>query len=263
MAVAALSVSAYASSAPTFYFTNTGLGGTVTNLAFTEITISSTDPATVVFTDANGNGILDAGDTFNEVGATYGMNFKNGASIYPAGSSLLGVQYELWATFNPISGTLTPTGVVYGPSNINFYYDATANGIFDTTTLLGTLFSVSGGCTLANCVVNAGYDGTVGPSGVLTKTPNPGGIDFGLPLSGDTIRVDNNYDITDANGNPLGGDITALFGTVYAGGPGTTLNLLVTHDGSIHLQIPEPASLALLGIGILGLGLGGVRRKQV
>lgn len=261
VAVAALSVSAYAVSAPTFYFTDTPLGGAVTNLAFTELTISSTTPSVFTMTDANGNGVVDSGDSFLESGLTYGMNFKNGASIYPAGVSKLGVNYELWAVFNPLAGVLTASGVAFGPSAVSFYYDSTANGAFDTTTLLGTLSNYSGGCTLGNCVLNTQYN-KVGPNGVITKTLNPAGVDFGLPLSGDGLRVDFNYDITDINGNPLGADITAVFGKSYAGGPGSNFTILATHDGSVHLTVvPEPASLTLLGIGLLGFGMSSRRKK--
>nr|WP_281362616.1 PEP-CTERM sorting domain-containing protein [Marinifaba aquimaris] len=63
------------------------------------------------------------------------------------------------------------------------------------------------------------------------------------------------YGILDFNGS------NAEFGGLGLKGGKTTIEASADHDGSLEFSVPEPTSMAILGLGLLGLA-GAARRKN-
>lgn len=223
----------------------------VNTFNFDEIVISTLQPSTVTVTD-DGDGILDpiggSGDTFFETGMVYTFGFKlNNAPVFGSG---LGTDFEIFASYVPPDGQFTGTVgldaannviVLFAPgSSLTVYLDTTVDGLLTAgSSAMGSANLTGGDCVLptfgsaqGTCELNFSYNA------------NPGflfwnGTDLDL-LSFVGLNVDFNVDAL----NP---PLSPLFG------PSGEQVTQLTHDGSARFSVPEPGSLALAGLGLLGL----------
>ncbi len=251
----ALAAPLFAFAAPTT-FSNVPLGGTKT-FDFEQIQISGGNSA-VTLTDANMNGVLDAGDTFVETGLVAGVGFTDslGNVLIDTGLNSTG-GYQLFAVFNPLGGQVIAGGAIApgifsyvvgfaGTSGFDLYYDTDLSAGLQGSTKIGIGSNGRGTCSVnsisqsGDCILTFDFDTTL-PAGVFTQL----GIDIGTLDA--SVRVDMNVDAI----NP------SFFSPTYSVVGGTQERTL-NHNGSASFTVPEPSSLALLGLA----GLAGMARRR-
>lgn len=239
---------------------------------FDEITFTTVGTTTITVTDTDLNGVLNAsfGDTFVETGLVSAVNFKLASVNINAGITGVNLGYDMFAVFAPPNGGplvgsagvigTTAFGIFAPPTNATIYYDSNANGIFDlgTSTAIAQLtLDPSGpvsdcelqglGSAQGSCKIFFDFDkGGVTKAGVWTV----GGTNIGL--LGAKMDIDVNVDQLQPG----------PFTVAYPGGPGSSQIRSATQDGSGFIQVPEPASLSLMGIALLAAGASGRRRRQ-
>jgi hypothetical protein len=166
-------------------------------------------------------------------------------------------------TFTGVSGFVGPNNVAtFTSGTASIFYDEILNSMVDGATKIADLsFAAPNGsqCVITgpglaegSCGLVMAFDaGGISDGGVWTI----GGIDLGTLLASMEIDVD----VDDIN--PPFSVAYPGFG-VTCGGALALCTQVVTldQDGSAVILVPEPGSIALAGLGLLGLGLS--RRRK-
>jgi hypothetical protein len=169
-----------------------------------------------------------------------------------------------------VSGTITGATLQAfnpGPPTFNDGYqspDATETfGTFDVTTAFATLVNGTGGVGAYNDLGGGTSFGTVSVSSADNGT-NTNGQFVSVALNSSAITAINNA----LGGNfAIGGAITTISGLsnqfIFGFTNDTNANVrLVLEQGTTTATTPEPASLALWGLGALGCAVAGYRRRK-
>lgn len=213
------------------------------------IQITPTSASTFNFNEFGTFGIasIDDGSTFLSPVLT--------AQFTARGTGLLNASGSI--TFTP-GATNTFLNLFSGATNIASLSltAGSANLVANSTIPNGTISLIFNVDSLAS-----GYFFDAGMNDLAGVVSSPDGLLLGFATT-NVIALSQTVSTTLLNG------FNSAFGTALAPGSivtnasnPTATNLLISNPGQFRLQIPEPGSMALLGIGLLGLALAS-RRKQ-
>lgn len=244
-----------------FVFDTNAVNGSTADYTFEadEIVFTSIGTSTVTLTDTDLNGVIgpggggvNFGDTFVETGIIAAVSFKKDGNVVPGFTSGITFGYELYATLDLVGvAGLVGSDLVaqFTGTSVDMFYEETMNGTPDLggAEQIAALAINSGDCVITaganftegSCKLNLAFS-DAGTDGVWTVPPLPGGGELDQVPVG--MVVDVNVD-----------EINPAFTIPYPGGPGSSQITNLNHDGSAHF-VPEPATLALIGAGLLGLG---------
>ena len=256
-AVGAALTGAPASAAPLFTVNEGSVPGAIANLV-TADRISFEYHASIVQTIAGGDGLAGVGDTFIEQGfltkAAFGS--PTGGSVPSQLNALGPAGYGLYGRFT-INGEGDPfatTGVLatFSALTLTLFVDPNQNTVH---TIGGDVDPTSEDFAIANYTLNVGqahvFDGLANGDfdTLLNLTLTAAGQAFFMTPS--PFFTLENFGGNTETFNITSGNTTTGF-TALADGGGLEL----------FVAVPEPASIALFGIGLLGLGMSNNRKNK-
>ncbi|MCF6354757.1 MAG: PEP-CTERM sorting domain-containing protein [Candidatus Polarisedimenticolaceae bacterium] len=265
-----------------FRFDTSGLGDTVDNgagapaYAFDADAIlfsSFLNPSTVTLIDTNNDGMIGPADDFLEIGLVAAGNFQmNNANVNTFVSGVSG-EYDIIAEFtlrgiaSIVGSNVIASGLTLSSATI-WYDDDQGSGLGSggVETIIATLDNASGDCAVTHgtnaqgsCVIN--WD-MITPVAGVWQVPG-GGADLYDGVDPLNFRLDINIDGIDPALEPGYAGYGTTCGIDEFGDPLPLLcqqEVELDHNGSARL-VPEPATLVLLGAGLLGMAGFGRRRK--
>lgn len=229
--------------------------------------------------DTNGNNLLDAGDTIVSAGGfgsagfdslltpLSGLGFDSINSNQVTGFSPnpfpamvgYGTDYLFTFSFKNLVGQYNGTDFVYNTGAINFgvFSALTANGL---TAGFNSLFNID--------LSYGGPDNSLGQqkqifNGLVNTPTNGAGSAFSINHLGSNktlnewlalgdVRMNSNQTVSGGIGGFNATNVT------FVNGVGI---LAANHTGRMSINVPEPTSIAILGLGLLGF-VGSRRRKS-
>ena len=239
-------------------------------------------PFVAVLNDTDGNG-LDAGDTYTVTGkgAASSLISNEDGNISPVGFGLNGF-FELTFDFNLdvqvtsiVAGEINFTHLP-GANALRFYLDDldAANADGGVKSNPGTGLGYTDGSLVLTFDVLAGEGGSVNVTTLfdgsddatfrLATVNQPGVFQ---DASGNEFTPDSTLALTDSNFDLDSNNNNVLDET--RGGFGCTAGnqsagfFCGVEDGTVRFAVPEPGTLAILGLGLLGLGWSARRKTSV
>lgn len=235
----------------------TAAGGTTTGWK-EELTLKYQSASTVQ--DVNMDGMINAGDTIISRGGlvdanTLGNNHVTGlieSEVLGVGPSNNGYgptgDWLLSFRFADLAGTHNGDDFIYNSGTIEWLlFDTTHGGevhLFD--------LEVTGGAVDVSGLLISGDIGNFDPDGVGTVNGVAVGNIFNTALGGFDNGLNVRF-VIDQNANQTVATYDAVLKEFDLANTG--------HDGSVRFDVPEPASIAMLGLGLLGFA-GASRRKS-
>lgn len=236
-------------------FDDSSFGGTGVTFDFLDF---ARDPASVIQSDTDGSGDVTGVDAFSETGTARASDFSLAffdMDINPAYEifydySFIGTALTTITNINPLTGDIE---VTFSGGTSSLYIDTVVDQAFDIADLGTTVTE------LASFTMIAGST-----------------CDIALPSGQGSCFIDLNVDFKDSYFTSGGVDLTtsasaktallsvtvqqiSSFTPDYDGGAGVQ-EFQVVHDGNLTFSVPEPTSIAILGLGLLGFA--GARRRK-
>ena len=271
VALAALCATAGAS--PLFQVTPTALGGATTAAPFYADFIAGTSSELITATSAT---------TFSGSGWVQYSSFTNAGNTILPGTSGLDVTYQLYLTFSftdtLASGTAYGANSTYNINTLNFkvYADPNVNTTFTQANATTLTNATVGGTTSDDILLGDGsiVSGTAGfdaLGGAYINAINTFGLCTGAGTAAIGVANVADANCTTGTGRAFFSQPIPFYSLAFSEYNNTTQGILqngnvvsITNaSGGVDFNgVPEPASLALAGIALLGLGIASKRKSQ-
>jgi len=245
----------FAASADVLTFDDSSFNGTAGSEVVFDFIDYDTDFAEATQTDSDMNGNITVNEAFTENGSTDIVNFK-------LGQTLLGVDaaYEVFYNYS-FAGMAETVVKPSGIRELSVTFDTGASGLYIDNTIVGNN-QYDGGTQIASFGLN------FGGCEILRSGPleNKGFcvIDLTVDFAAGYFFDKNGTDLSTTPGKKSAELIVTvqdIFGLNFNYDEiGGTQDFQIAHDGNMTFNVPEPASIAILGLGLLGFA--GARRRK-
>lgn len=239
-------------------------GGLVTNIDALGISYVSR-----VFQESDG--VIDGNDAFREVGHFTINSFRD-----DSGNTIknLNNDYKLYGTFEGVgTASLVPSGLgpIITADFTSFQFQIFSDDLNDTTLAFDAvsenldIAALGAGDRADDQLVATATllvaDETILLTGLASGTFEVVLSDFGLSLFGEDVFVDPDPFYELINITPGVTALTEILGTTIGDGS-QPFFLQIQGAGDAFFPVPEPGTLGIFGVGLLGLGLAAARRRR-